>query len=264
MTVNTILLTMRKSRAKQFVGLRPTALSSIAAIRASLTNVEADTLWISEDEDMTTKLLKSIEWPSRRLGRAVLLFKPKLEAVMALQECFDPMAFGSESSFLPDDELAEVLMAKNCRNLFIGGTVDNESETVTLWRGDLESLVVPFSAFPQSGDGISPDFSRFAVTDFGQTIQFGSYEAAADAILYEYDVIYRRQTSRARRESERSLGASIRRLRNQRGLRREDFAPLAAKTLARIEQGIVKSVRGKTLVTIAKTLGVQPGEIETY
>lgn len=158
----------------------------------------------------------------------------------------------------------KALAAKNRDQLFIGGTVDKASETVTLWRGNLDSLAVPFSAFPPSGDGIAPDFDDFAVTDGGQTVRFGKYEAAADAILYEYDAEYRRQKSKERLASERTLGASIRRLRKQRGLRREDFAPLAAKTLARIEQGRVKSHHAKTLATIAKVLGVKPDELETY
>ena len=75
---------------------------------------------------------------------------------------------------------------------------------------------------------------------------------------------YRRRKAKERLKSEQSLGASIRRLRKQRGLRREDFKPLAAKTIARIEQGIVKSVHKRTLKTIARVLGVEPEEIETY
>ncbi|MEX2120596.1 MAG: helix-turn-helix transcriptional regulator [Pirellulales bacterium] len=194
----------------------------------------------------------------------MLLYKPPVETLAALADCFERIAFGSMGSFLPSEELAEVLAARNRGDLFIGGTVDRASETVSLWRGNLDSLVVPFSAFPPSGDKISPDFEDFAVTDYGHTIRLGNYEAAGDAILYELDPAYRRRKTKERLQSERTLGASIRRLRKQRGLRREDFAPLAAKTLARIEQGKVNSVHGKTLSTIAKVLGVEPAEIKTY
>lgn len=264
MPTNTILLTPRKSLAKQFIMLHPVTVSSNAEIRASLPNVGKDTLWISDDERKIVQLLKAVSWPTKRLGRAVLLFRPALDALTALRQCFDPMVFGSDGGFLQGEELGQVLAAENRHDLFIGGTVDEESETVTLWRGNLDSLVVPFSAFPPSGDGISPDFGDFAVADYGQTVRFGEYEAATEAIVYEYDAEYRRRIRKERCASERTLGASIRRLRKQRGLRREDFKPLAEKTLARIEQGLVTSVQKRTLSTIAKVLGVTPQELATY
>ncbi|MEX0676682.1 MAG: helix-turn-helix transcriptional regulator [Pirellulales bacterium] len=264
MATNTILLTARKGKEKRFNRLHPTAVSSKAQIQASLSRAGRETLWISADQDMMIEFLKSVSWPTKRLGRAMLLFKPPVETLTALRECFERIAFGPNSGFLPGDDLAEALRAKNRDDLFIGGSVDKASETVTLWRGNLDSLIVPFSAFPASGDGTAPSFSDFSVSDCGNTIRFGNYEAAADSILYEFDPEYRRRKSKERLESERTLGASIRRLRKQRGLKREDFEPLASKTLARIEQGKVKSVHAKTLATIAKVLGVQPEEIEEY
>ncbi|MFM8724024.1 MAG: helix-turn-helix domain-containing protein, partial [Planctomycetaceae bacterium] len=89
--------------------------------------------------------------------------------------------------------------------------------------------------------------------------------ASADAILYEFDPQYRRRISRMRQQSERSFGASLRRLRKQRGLRREDFEPeVTGKTIARIEQGVVRQVHKKTLDVIAKRLRVTPAEIESF
>lgn len=157
-----------------------------------------------------------------------------------------------------------MLKAPNCAELFIGGSVDKRSQTVTLWRGNVDSLIVPLSAFPVSEDGVKPNFNKFSVTDYGQTVRFGQYEAAADAILYEYDLDYRRQKTKQRRASERGLGPSIRRLRIQRGLRQQDFPGIAAKTIARIEQGIVTGVRDSTRSAIAKVLKVEPGELETF
>jgi DNA-binding Xre family transcriptional regulator len=45
-----------------------------------------------------------------------------------------------------------------------------------------------------------------------------------------------------------------------------DFAPLSAKTIARIEQGKVDPdhLRPSTLSIIAKRLAVEPGDIKTY
>ena len=264
MTTQTILLTPRKDNVKRFIQLHPMAVSSESEIRASFPNAGRDTLWIFDSESMTSKWLKSINWPTKQRGEAVLLHKPNIDSFTALRACFHRIAFGSKGSFLPSKELAEALAARNRQDLFIGGTVDPDSETVTLWRGNLHPIVVPLSAFPPSGDGIAPVFDDFAVTDYGHTIKFGSYEAASDAILYEYDPEFRRRKAKERIKSEQTLGASIRRLRKQRGLGREEFSPLAAKTLARIEQNKVKSVHAKTLKIIARVLGVKPEQIESY
>ncbi len=45
---------------------------------------------------------------------------------------------------------------------------------------------------------------------------------------------------------------------------RDDFAPLSAKTIARIERNEVEKPHGETLRIIAKRLNVDPEEIETY
>lgn len=105
---------------------------------------------------------------------------------------------------LPQDELAEALAAENRADLFVGGLLDHSSEMVTLLRGNLETLAVPFSAFPTSGDGIIPHFDDLAVADCGQTVCFGDYEAASDAILDEYSPEYRQRRLKERRAAERS------------------------------------------------------------
>lgn len=105
------------------------------------------------------------------------------------------------------------------------------------------------------------------MTDYGQTIQLGSYEAATESLLYEFDPDYRRRIGKERRESDSSFGAALRRLRKQRGLRREDFAPLlSAKTVARIERGEVlpDALRDSTWEILSQKLGVKPEEIETF
>jgi hypothetical protein len=96
------------------------------------------------------------------------------------------ITFKVDGGFISAEELAEVLKAKNRADLLIGGFVNKTTQTITLWRGNLESLTVPFSAFEKSGEGTVPDFNSFSVIDCGQTIKLGNYEAAVDAILYEY------------------------------------------------------------------------------
>jgi DNA-binding Xre family transcriptional regulator len=188
-----------------------------------------------------------------------------VKSIPVLSSLFRRIAFAVDGDFIPAEELAEVLDAENRADLFIGGFVNKATETITFWRGDLESLTVPFSAFEKSRDGTAPDFDSFSVTDCGQTVKLGEYEAAVDAILYEFDPEYRRATSKKRLQEDRSFGAALRRLRKQRGLRREDFEPdVSAKTVARIEQGKVVRIQKKTLDSLAKHLAVDPQEIVSF
>lgn len=264
-TRSTFLLDRAKRRVKQFAILRPTVISSAAALRESLPHATQSSLWISYERELTESLLRSISWPARSLGGAILCHAVSAASLAALANCFKRLAYAASDELLPADELAAVLDAESAADLFIGGTVDPAGQTITLWRGNLEPLTVPFAAFEPSGDGTKPDFKEFAVADCGQTVHLGAYEAATTALLYEFDPEFRRRLSRGRRQSERSFGASLRRLRKQRGLRREDFAPaLAAKTVARLEQGKVQRIRPRTLQALARRLRVKPAEIATY
>lgn len=264
-TRQVVLLDKAKSRHARFSLLHPVIVSSVRELRDSVALATKDTLWVSYERSLTESLLKMTAGPPRTLGVAVFVHALSLQSVAGLTSCFRRFAFTSDHGFLPPEELAEALKAENAADLIIGGSVDLCSETITLWRGSLTPLTVPISAFEKSGDGIEPDFGQFAVTDFGQTVQLGHYEASADAILYEFDPQYRRRISRMRQQTERSFGASLRRLRKQRGLRREDFEPeVTGKTIARIEQGVVRQVHKKTLDVIAKRLRVTPAEIESF
>lgn len=240
-------------------------ISSVSELRHSLGQNTKNAFWISFDKDLTAALLKHVSWRHAPIGEAVLLHEMEPESIPALGACFSHVAFSMNGNFLDPEELAEALHADHRADLFIGGSVDRRAQTLTLWRGNLEPLTVPFSAFPESGDGTLPNFDRFGVADYGQTIKLGDYEAAAEAVLYEFDPAYRRRIKKLRQESEQSFGASLRRLRKQRGLSREDFAPdVAAKTVARIENSEVRRVQANTLRALAKRLNVAPEEIETF
>jgi DNA-binding Xre family transcriptional regulator len=259
------LLDRSRTRRRRFSPLHPRVISSLAELRESVEHANRDTLWISYEKQLTEALLRSLAWPTPSLGKAVLVHAASPQTLAVLARCFHRFAFGGDASFLPPDELAAALQAENRDDLFLGASVDPATRTITLWRGNLDSLTVPFSAFETSGDGLKPDFEHISVRDFGQTIRLGTYEAAAEALLYEYDPDYRRRIAKQRRETEQSLGASIRRLRKERGLRRQDFAPeVASKTIARIEQGRIQSVRARTLEAIARRLRVAPEELGTF
>jgi DNA-binding Xre family transcriptional regulator len=177
---------------------------------------------------------------------------------------FEHVVVATNGSFLPNEELAEVLSAPHAADLLIGGQVDAEAGVLLLFRGNLVPLVVPLSVFQQAPNGPRPDPRRFAVIDHGQTIQLGDYEAATSAILYEVDPDYRRRVKQRRREEERTFGASLRRLRIQRGLRQGDFSGISEKEIGRIERGEVEKPRDETLRKLAERLGVQPDVIEEY
>jgi hypothetical protein len=245
------LLDRAKKRAASFASLRPQVISSPGELRNCVTHATRDSLWVSYASDLTEALVRSASTVQPTLGMGLFIHALDIKTLPALASRFRRIAFTADGGFLPAGELAEVLEAKNRADLFIGGSVDKATNTITFWRGDLEPLMVSFSAFEKSGDGTAPELGEFSVIDCGQTVQFGPYEAAVDAILYENDPEFRRRISKRRLQEEQSFGASLRRLRKQRGLRREDFEPaLSGKTIARIE--------------LAKRLSVAPEEIESY
>ncbi len=260
----TIVLSRGVTHVRNLAQLRPVKVSTIAEVQKSVQEADELSLWISFEEKLTNQLLRSVRWPSKSLGHALLLHRANLASMTALRRCFGRIAFSADGGFLPDEELGEVLQSPRRADLFIGGFTDDASHTVTLWRGNLDSITAPFSSFPKSGDGTSPDFSRFVVTDCGQTVQLGDYEASTDSILYENDPDYRRKVKKNRLVSDSSLGGSIRRLRLQRQLRRSDFSPVTEKTIARIERGESENIQHRTLAVLVEKLGVSPGELGTF
>jgi len=235
MANETIILDSSKTRLRSFGPLHPKPASTKGEIVELLGQAERDTLWLVFKERFAEILLDSLALPLKhKLGRILLFHEPRIESLAVMRACFDQVLYVSDAKYLKPDELSEVLIAENRQDLFIGGVVDEHSKIVTLWRGNLEPLAVPFEAFKPSGAGTAPDFSQFRVRDYGHTIAFGAYEASADAILYEYDPDYRRRIKKIRQTEEKTFGAALRRLRKQRGLSRKDFAPsLSAKTIAR-------------------------------
>lgn len=198
----------------------------------------------------------------KKTGYIVLLLNARPALLPPLEKRFKAVAWFP--SALSKDELDEVLRVSNREDRFIGGIVDAQSKTLTLWRGNLSPVVVPFEAFPPTGNGIRPKFDKFSVTDYGRTLKFGDYESSADVVLFEFAPDFRRRLKQTRFAKEQSLGASIRRLRKLRRLTLDDFEDVDPKTLARIEYGKVQKPRSETLRQIAKTLRVPQEELASY
>jgi DNA-binding Xre family transcriptional regulator len=260
-----VLLDRAKSRAKSFAAMAPRVVTSAVDLKDSISASTKDSLWVSYASELTDALVRQVGQTRHSLGFGLFLHELDLKSIPPLASAFRRIAYAAGGGFLPTQELAEALDSPNRENLFIGGFVNPAAKTITFWRGDLNALTVPLTAFAPSGSGTKPDFADVQVIDSGQTVRLGKYEAAVGAILYEFDPIYRRETAKRRRAQDRSFGAALRRLRKQRGLAREDFEPaISAKTIARIEQGIVTRVQRKTLEKIAKRLAVRPEEVKTY
>ena len=200
----------------------------------------------------------------RRFDQLLTMKPPRTGSIPALLGVFGKVIGLGGHRWLPLEELIKVITGTDAASRFIGGAADPESKTLALVRGDGQTVVVAFSLFEETADGVKPDFSALSFTDYGHTVGLGEYEASTDAILYEIDEEYRRKLNKERQKSDRSFGASLRRLRLQKRLNRSDFSPLAAKTIARIERNEIGKPHGKSLEIIAQRLRVPVDQIETY
>jgi len=249
-------------------GLRASPVRSRRSLVEALGEASPSALWMATTPGATDALLhEALLLPSRRrrLGGLLAWHKPRAESIQPLADLFEPFVWSpGEFALLPIDELAEVLKDENRAELFIGGYADVTNQALTLVRGDLRRLSVPLSMFPPVGTGAPADPARLAITDGGNTVRLGEYEAAADAILYEADHDYRGRLLAKRRAEDTTFGACLRRLRFLRGLRQNDFGDVAAKTIARIERGETAAPHGRTLGLIAARLAVEPNEITSY
>ena len=269
-----VILDSGKTPHKQLVGCLVTFCRTEAQIEEIYKKNATGRIWISYGSDVTDCLVKTAaRLQSQALFSGVLkgeslltVRSPRPESMPMIRGLFGNI-FGDSPQYrwLPREELLAVLMSDDAQSeVFIAAASDPVTQTVSLLRGDRRSMVVPFSHFKSSGDGIHPDFTQIAVADYGRTVSFGGYEAASDAILYELDPDYRKKLLKKRKEADRSFGASLRRLRKQKRLTQNAFAPLTSKTIARIESNTTGKPQQTTLQVLANRLGVKPEEIETY
>jgi hypothetical protein len=239
-----------------------------ADIEKTLPDVSTQTLWIACSRNAPQAFFDAVSGRGGHadFGQWLALEPPDADTIPLLQCYFDPLVgIGADFQFLPEAELADVLAAPpdDARDLFIGARVDLARKSIVLIRGNLDQVVVPLGSFWPNQNCI-PDPTRFRLTDYGHTVCLGDYEASANSILCEIDPDYRKRARAKREQEEQTFGASLRRVRRLKGLTRDDFAPLSAKAIARLERGEIEKPHAKTLNTIAARLGVNAGEIETY
>jgi AraC-like DNA-binding protein len=270
-----VILDSNRNRFKRFLSGTVRFCKTQAEIGKVYDDVNDNLTWITYTKKSTDDLLKAVaerqatrrNQPAPRHELVLTVASPRQASVPTLHGLFAHVVGDNPSyRWLPKDELSEALFDSSVDQsaFFIAAAADPVTRTLLLIRGDCRPLVVPFSLFEPSGDGTKPDFSKVRITDFGRTVALGDYEASADAILYESDPEYRKKMSQERKECEKTLGASLLRLRKQRRLKRNDFPPLSAKTIARIERNEIEKPHGATLLAIAERLGVSPDEIGEY
>jgi len=244
--------------------LIPKWISSQQEAVTAATSHDRNTVWVIKKPQLLNSVAHKIALVKafKKAGYLILLSHARPALIPALEKKFARVAF--TPSILSRDEFEEVWSLPDRKDRFIGGIVDEGSKTVTLWRGNLESVTVPFDAFPATANGIRPDFRKFSVVEYGHTVKFGAYESDSQPILFEFAPDFRRRLKQARFAEEQSLGASIRRLRRQKRKTRHDFRDIDPKTIARIEEGKIKKPRSATLEVIATTLGVKQTELGDY
>jgi Helix-turn-helix domain len=259
-----IVVEENRALAAHFGDAKPLTAASPKAVQAAMNKFAQGALWVGRTAPMM-KWLGAFDTLTKTRHRLLLIGNAKAPERAFLRAVFESVvAPDDDMRLLGLDQLFDVLGSSNRSNLFIAGAVAPAAKSLVLIRGNLESVVVPLSLFVPRPNGPKPDLSDFEVIDSGQTIRLGKYEAAADAVLYELDPEFRRLEKKRRISEDTSLGGALRRLRLQRGLGREAFPGITAKTIARIERGEVKEPHSDTLATIANTLGVKPEDIATF
>ena len=251
-----------RSETLAFRPLHPKHLKTKVDLERAVERSEREDLWIARGSQIT-KFLHDVNFAPRKAPELIVLGDVSQSRIEILRNFFKRLIYQEEIK-LPFAQLAEVMAARHRSDLLIGGTIDQAGGWALFYRGDFSVVVVPLSAFPKSGDGNRPDFSRFAIEDHGQTVRFGEYEAAAEAILYEFDAEFRKRYRKNLVKTEKGLGPSIRRLRLQKGLRQTDFADVDEKEIRRIEAGEVKKPHQSTLQKIAAKLDVNVEELGTF
>lgn len=239
-------------------------LRSRRQIVAALTGAGAGDVWVLPAPENAAAVVSAMRdaSPGVRRARVVSYQRPGPLMAQIIESGFDRVLLGA-GAMIPFEDLVEVLDTPRPADFAVGAEWDATTDAIAVWRGDLSVLVFPMTAFPPRG-GVEPDPARLSIEDCGQTLRMGEYEASVDALLFERDPEYRRQAKKRMIAQQRGLGPSVRRLRLMRGVARDDFPGVDAKTIARIERGEVERPQASTLAVIAKRLGVAADDLESF
>ena len=238
--------------------------TSAAEVHAAFARHRSGALWVAPKRHALFTAFAQVPTSGTRKHRLLLLGRPGASELEYLSAKFEHVVTPEAGiQLLPKDQLLEVVASRRRAELLIGVAVAFDSVMVV--RGDLESVMIPKAWFKTRRGGPTVDFSDLEVIDGGQTVRLGEFEAASDAILYEFDPAFRRRERRRRLDADKTLGGAIRRLRLQKGLPRTAFLPqVSEKEIARLERGEVKKPHQQTLASIAARLEVEPEQLASY
>lgn len=165
------------------------------------------TTWVAPN---SRSLVRLVRLDGCRNGdqRLLALAPVDVATLTALQGLFSHVVCRPAGGHLiPPEELAGVLSDPAPGESFIGGFVHEQVRMVVLHRGDLSTMVVPLEWFANPHT-VSPDPHDFEVVDSGHGVRLGEFEAATDAVLYDFDPVVRTKLA----ESDRINMAQERRL----------------------------------------------------
>lgn len=222
------------------------------------------------DEMFTDKSLKNLmsflithqEELSHRKKKASLI--TNIELSKAIEDLFHEIfrkVADIQDRYLHNEELVDVLRSENKEELAIGAAFDKTLQIVTLTKGDLTKIAVPYSFFYNVSEKLKID--SLELSDFGQTIKFGKIEISFDSVLYEYSEEYRKKLIKKRRTENRSFGACLRRYRQLKEIKQSDFKAITEKEIGRIENEKVMPHKS-TIKSIIEELGITEEDLLTY
>lgn len=217
-------------------------------------------LWIGRDTSVLRDGLLGTSAPLRDFDRLLMLEPIGSLRAEFLRAYFGKVVSPDAGTFVPHEVLAEILAEEFPGDYLICAIYDADDEAIILHRGNLDTIVVPMGWFERPS-GIVADPGDLQILDYGQTLRLGGFEAATDAILYSFDREFRRRMRKLRWENDNSFGASLRRLRLERGFNQDEFDGVTARTVRRIESGEVSRPHARTLKILANHLDVEPDEI---
>ncbi|HEU4561875.1 MAG TPA: helix-turn-helix domain-containing protein [Longimicrobium sp.] len=231
---------------------------------AETTRLRKPVLWIADHPEQVVVL--AAEPPVLvNNNRLLVLNKTRRPERDLLQIVFRIVLAPDKGVHLPDlDEMKEILAAPNREDLLVGAVADPANEMILLYRGNLQPVIVPYAWFSRRDSAPRPNFKDVEITDYGQTLRLGTYEASTDAILYAHDPAYRRAAKERLVQQDASFGGALRRLRLLKGVARCDFPGISEKQIARIERGEIAKPHKATVTSIAERLGVHPSDIPSY
>lgn len=91
------------------------------------------------------------------------------------------------------EQTAEVMKTTTGYYILLAKIKNDSLFASMLVNGELRDAELPLTCFKPSGDGTTPDFSRLSLNDYGHSVIFGEYEAAADAVAEEAGIYKRNE-----------------------------------------------------------------------